>query len=75
MLIKKRWRPKIPQSLPKFLNEQEYARVKLAAEHLSLRDRALVLFLFSSGCRNSEVADITIQDVGLERRTVEVKGK
>lgn len=75
VLIKKRWRPKIPQSLPKFLNEQEYARVKLAAETLSLRNRALILFLFSSGCRRSEVSNLTIQEVNLELRTVEVKGK
>jgi integrase/recombinase XerD len=37
VVIKKRWRPKIPQALPKFLNDQEYARVKLVAETLSLR--------------------------------------
>lgn len=75
MLMKKRWRPKIPQSLPKFLNEQEYARVKISAERLTLRDRALVLFLFSSGCRRSEVIQLTIQDVDMNRRTAEVKGK
>lgn len=46
MVIKKRWRPRIPQSLPKFLNEQEYARVKLASEHLSHRDRCLFCFSF-----------------------------
>lgn len=27
MLIKRRWRPKIPHSLPKYLNEHEYARI------------------------------------------------
>lgn len=75
MVVKKRWRPKAPQSLPKYLTEQEYARVKMAAELMSLRDRAVVLFLFSSGCRRSEVAQLSIQDVDLERRTAEVKGK
>jgi integrase/recombinase XerD len=60
VLIKKRWRPKIPQSLPQYLNEQEFARTKLAAEGLSTRDRALVLFLFSSGCRRSEVVNLSI---------------
>ncbi|PYF07567.1 tyrosine-type recombinase/integrase [Ureibacillus chungkukjangi] len=75
MVIKKRWRPKIPHSLPKYLTEQEYARVKIAAEKLSIRDRALVLFLFSSGCRRSEVVQLTIKDVNIDRRTAEVKGK
>jgi site-specific recombinase XerD len=75
MVIKKRWRPKIPQALPKFLNEQEFARVKLFAENLSLRDRALILFLFSSGFRRSEVIYLTIKDINLENRTATVKGK
>jgi len=74
-VIKKRWRPKIPQSLPKYLTEQEYARVKLAAEELSLRDRAIVLFLFSTGCRRSEMMNLNVEDVNLGRRTAKVKGK
>ncbi|SFC22939.1 integrase/recombinase XerC [Bacillus sp. OV322] len=74
-VIKKRWRPKIPQSLPKYLNEQEYARVKVESESLSLRDRAIVLFLFSSGCRKSELTNLSIEDVELDRRTARVKGK
>lgn len=75
MVIKNRWRPKIPLSLPKYLNEQEYARVKLAAEKFPLRDRVLVLFLFSSGCRRFEVIQLAIQDVDLDKRTAVVKGK
>lgn len=75
MVIKNRWRPKIPQSLPKYLNEHEFARVKMAAEQLPLRDRALILFLFSSGCRRFEVSQLEIQDVNLDKRTVAVKGK
>ena len=74
-LMKKRWGPKMPQPLPKFLTEQEYTRVKMTAELLPLRDRAIVLFLFSSGCRRSEVAQLLIQDVDLNRRTVVVQGK
>jgi hypothetical protein len=37
MVIKKRWRPKLPQALPRYLNEQESARGKLAAEKLIRR--------------------------------------
>ncbi|RFU60788.1 tyrosine-type recombinase/integrase [Peribacillus glennii] len=75
MVIKKRWRPNIPQSLPRYLNEQEYASVKLVSESLSLRDRAIVLFLFSSGCRRSELANLSIEDIDLDRRTARVIGK
>ncbi|MGM0865445.1 MAG: tyrosine-type recombinase/integrase [Bacillota bacterium] len=75
LVIKKRWRPKVSESLPKYLNEQEFAQVKLVTEGLSIRDRALVLFLFSSGCRRSEVSQLTIQDIDIDRRTAKVKGK
>jgi integrase/recombinase XerD len=75
MVIKKRWRPRIPQALPRYLNEQEYARVKLVAENLSLRNRALILFFFSSGCRRQEVSDLNIEDINLDQRTAKVRGK
>lgn len=74
-VMKKRWRPKIPRSLPKYLDEYEYARVKRTSEHLPVRDRALILFLFSSGCRVSEVSNLNIKDINLDKRTVEVVGK
>ncbi|MEH7356678.1 site-specific tyrosine recombinase/integron integrase [Neobacillus drentensis] len=75
VVIKKRWRPKIPQSLPKYLDETEFARVKIASENLTFRDQSVILFLFSSGCRSSEVSNLSIQDVNLEKRTAEVTGK
>ncbi|MEC1525442.1 tyrosine-type recombinase/integrase [Neobacillus niacini] len=75
VIIKKRWRPKIPKSLPKYLTEKEFARVKIAVENLTLRDRALILFLFSSGCRSNEVSNLSIKDLNLEKRTAEVTGK
>lgn len=74
-VIKKRWRPKIPQAIPRYLNQHEYARVMLTSETLSLRNRALILFLFTSGCRRSEVSSLTIEDVDLNKRTATVKGK
>ncbi|WP_256816761.1 tyrosine-type recombinase/integrase [Cytobacillus sp. Bac17] len=74
-VIKKRWKPKIPQSLRKYLDEYEYVHVKRTAEYLPIRDRALVLFLFSSGCRVSEASNLNLQDVNIEKRTAVVKGK
>ncbi|ARF14898.1 tyrosine-type recombinase/integrase [Sporosarcina ureae] len=75
VVIKSRWRPVIPESLPRFLNEQQYAQVKLAMEELSLRDRALVLFLFSSGCRRSEASYLKLEDLDRKKRTAKVVGK
>lgn len=74
-VIKKRWRPKIPESLPKYLDASEYVRVKRISEQIPIRDRAIILFLFSSGCRVSELSKLNIQDVNLEKRTAEVIGK
>jgi len=75
VITKNQGRQKIPLSLPKYLNEQEYVRVLLASEQLPLRDRVLVHFLFSSGCRRFEVTQLTIQDVDLVKRTARVEGK
>jgi integrase/recombinase XerD len=75
VVMKKRWRPKIPKSLQKFLDEFEYARVKQFAEQLPIRDRALILFLFSTGCRVTEASNLNIEDIDLATRTVNVLGK
>jgi len=74
-VIKKRWKPKIPPSLPKYLDDYEFARVLHISKQLSIRDRAIVLFLFSSGCRVSELSNLNIQDVNINKRIAEVKGK
>lgn len=75
IVIKNRWRPKIPHALPKYLDDQEHARVKWKVESFSVRDRALILFLFSSGCRRSEVSSLIIENVDLKKRTAVVIGK
>ena len=74
-LTKNRWRPHLPQSLPKYLNEHELARVKLQAERLSLRDRAIIAFMVSSGCRRAEVVGLNIDNIDLAERTAQVLGK
>jgi len=74
-LTKTRWRPKIPKSLPKFLDDHELARVRIQAERLSLRDRTLIAFLFSSGCRRSEVVGLNVEDLDLEKGSAQVLGK
>ncbi|MDQ0154245.1 tyrosine-type recombinase/integrase [Robertmurraya andreesenii] len=74
-VMKKRWKPKIPKALPKYLDEHEYAHVKRIAEQLSVRNRALLLFLFATGCRVSEASNLNIEDVNINKRTAEVTGK
>lgn len=74
-LIKKRWYPKIPESIPKYLDNHEQARLKLASETMSIKKRAIVEFLLSSGCRRSELTALNIEDVDLENCTAKVIGK
>ncbi len=75
IFIKRRWRPRIPKSLPKFLDSSEEARVKLEALKSSSVVRALLLFLLSTGCRCSEAISLNIDDVNFEKRTAKVFGK
>lgn len=74
-IIKKRWWPNIPKSLPRYLDEKQFAQVKLAAEKLNPRDRTLVLFLFTSGCRRSEASYLKLENINLKKRTALVRGK
>jgi site-specific recombinase XerD len=73
--IKKRWKPKIPKPLPKYLDEDELARTKIAADKQKLRDRAIFGFTLDSGCRVGEVAGLELRNVDLENRTAVIKGK
>lgn len=74
-LIKKRWRPKINDTLPKYLGDDELAVTKLYAEKQSLRDRAIFLFLLSSGCRRTELKMLNKEDIDIDNRTAKVIGK
>lgn len=73
--IKNRWRRKLPKPMPRYLNNTDISKVRIKAEKLPLRDRALVELLFSSGCRIGEVYNLEIKDVDLEMRTAKVTGK
>ena len=75
ILVKKRWRPKLSKALPKYLTSPEVARLKLNAEKLCIRDRAIVIFALSSGCRRSEISKLNVEDIDLDNRTALVIGK
>ena len=73
--VKSRWRPKLPKTQPKYLDKEELAKVKLAAENFKLRDRALFEFLLTSGSRVGEAVGLDIEDLDLEIRSARVTGK
>ncbi|HBV96175.1 MAG: hypothetical protein JL50_06235 [Peptococcaceae bacterium BICA1-7] len=75
VMIKRYWKPKLPKTTPKYLDNSELAKVKLCAEKNNIRDRAIVELLVSSGCRCAEVHYLNIEDLDLTNRTARVIGK
>nr|WP_243432652.1 phage integrase N-terminal SAM-like domain-containing protein [Lysinibacillus sphaericus] len=66
---KKRWRPQLSKSLPNYLDEYEFSRIKLISEQLSTRDKAIILFFLTSGCRVSEMSALNIIDINMDKHT------
>ena len=62
-----------PKKIPRTLSEFE-VRQFLAAAY-TLREVALVEFLYGSGCRVSEVISLRVENIDFEARTARVSGK
>ena len=73
--IKQRWSPKLAKPVPRYLEKEEVARVRSVSEKRILRNRVMVEFLLSSGCRVSEMQMLDIKEVDLENRNALVTGK
>ena len=56
-------------------NEKEYTCVVFVSEEMSMRDSARALLLLSSGYRQTELLDLQMQDVHIEKWTVKVRGE
>src|SRR5690625_2103284 len=65
--------PKVPKRLPKGLSIEELELVRESCE--TLRQRALVEFMYSTGCRLSEVANVKLDDVDMQNMSATVIGK
>lgn len=57
----------------KAINKDDLKRMIEAADYA--RDRALLLFVASTGCRSGEAANLKIKDVDLVKREAKVSGK
>ncbi|WP_100374097.1 tyrosine-type recombinase/integrase [Bacillus sp. FJAT-45037] len=73
--IKKRWYPKIPQPLPKYLDKETISKTRFQSESMPLRDQTLVELFLATGCRVGELHLLNIEEVNLETRTARVIGK
>ncbi len=71
--------PTPPRRLPKALSVDDVERLLDAADFdqtpLSVRDRALLEVLYSTGARISEAVGLDVDDVDLDSRTVLLRGK
>lgn len=69
--------PKAARRLPATLDPDAMGRLLEMAgtDHLSVRDRALMELLYSSGLRLGEIVGLDLEDLDLKDRTVRVTGK
>ncbi|WP_054022914.1 tyrosine-type recombinase/integrase [Bacillus sp. FJAT-28004] len=65
--------PKMDKRIPKFLIEEDVIHLKISC--LSLRERALLEFLHTTGCRVGEVQKINIEDLNWDNCSAIVNGK
>jgi site-specific recombinase XerD len=62
-----------PRKIPRVLSEHEVRRFLAAA--FTLREKALVEFLYGTGCRVSEVVSLRVENIDFDSRTALVSGK
>ena len=74
-IIVRRWKPKVPKPLPKYLQRTEVTKIRMVCEKECIRDRLVFELLLTSGCRVREAVNINIEDIDLYKRTIKVTGK
>ena len=70
--------PKLPKRIPKFLTEDQVDALlglSFRDDFFGRRDRAMLEFLYSTGCRVSECATVRLRDLDLDEGSVVVHGK
>ncbi len=66
--------PKRPKALPKYLTEEEIGAMLTEARRKSLRDYVLLGLLAYTGMRVSELCNLNLEDLELEKRVVHIRG-
>lgn len=66
--------PKVPRSLPKALTKEEVRRLLSVIPPTKKRDRLILLLLYGTGLRVSELCNLKRSDVDFERSLIVVRG-
>jgi site-specific recombinase XerD len=70
--------PKIPDTMPKVISDDQVVALLKACEGPSFRqrrDRAILGIMVDTGCRRAEVATMTLDAIDLDQQTIRVTGK
>lgn len=70
--------PRLPKKLPKVLQVEDLIRFIETPDTetvLGKRDRAILEFLYATGCRVEELTKLDLEDVDFRNETVRLKGK
>lgn len=71
--------PKVKASLPKVLTQEEFKKLIVASDvpdvAKKIRNQATLLFLYGSGCRVSELINLSLNDFSPTEKWVKVLGK
>ena len=70
--------PKIEKKLPKYLNFEDTEKLLNAFDnnnYIGLRNSTILEMLYSTGIRISEIANMKIDDLSLESKTIKITGK
>jgi integrase/recombinase XerD len=70
--------PSVQQTLPSYLKEEEIdalVSIPNLNTHLGIRDRAIIELLYATGVRVSELVNLRVYDVSLERALLSCRGK
>ncbi len=64
--------PRVGKNLPEVLSREEILKLVEAAE--KTRDKAIILLLYSSGIRVSELCNLNLEDLNFEKNTIRISG-
>ena len=70
--------PRQNQDLPRYLTKQEMSAIMNTYNGVRLkdiRDRAIVEFMYATGCRVSEVCGLDLKDIDLNQQLAYIRGK